>query len=196
MVRHGETDWNAQGKLQGREDIPLNETGWAQAEACGEALQNLGLQQAIYSSPLSRAKDTAIEISRYHDGKVFLAEAMTERDYGRLCGMTAQERARWEARGLPDHSEPWRDLARRAMNAMEYCLGHAGESGRVVVVSHGAWINAVLAVISKHKIGTGKTKLKNGGISVVSHDEEKGWEIVCPNLSPEEYIAWEARREG
>ena len=189
LVRHGETDWNAQGRLQGREDIPLNEVGIAQAEACGEALQYLELN-GIYSSPLSRARDTAIEISRYHDGRVYLAEAITERDYGKLTGFTAEQRQRWQAKGLPDKAEPWRDLARRAMNAMEYFAGQAGEQGRVVVVSHGAWINAVLAVVSKHEIGTGKTKLKNGGISVLRHQEETGWQIVCHNLSAQEYLAW------
>lgn len=189
LVRHGETDWNAQGKLQGREDIPLNEAGVAQAEACGEVLRSLELQ-GVYSSPLSRARATAVEIARYHDGKIYLAEAMTERDYGKLTGLTVEQRQRWQARGLPDKAEHWRDLARRAMNAMEYCARQAGEQGRVVVVSHGAWINAVLAVVSRHEIGTGKTELKNGGITVLRHQEETGWQIVCYNLTAQEYLTW------
>ncbi len=51
LVRHGETDWNAQGKLQGREDLPLNGNGKRQAMACGVALSEAGFT-AIYSGPL------------------------------------------------------------------------------------------------------------------------------------------------
>lgn len=188
LVRHGETDWNVQGKLQGREDVPLNEDGRAQAVLCSEALSGAGFS-AIYSSPLSRAVDTAAQIAVYHTRKVSLDPALIERDYGKLSGMTRDQREQWEARGMPTGMEPWKMLAGRAMAAVDGCARVYSEDERVAMISHGAWINSVLAVISRHKIGTGKTQLKNTCISVL-HREPKAWEIVCYNLSPEEYIEW------
>lgn len=58
FVRHGETDWNSLGKIQGQTDIPLNENGRAQARALASRLAGLGIEH-IYSSPLLRAKETA-----------------------------------------------------------------------------------------------------------------------------------------
>ena len=188
LVRHGETDWNEQGRLQGREDIPLNASGRNQAIACGVALSEAGFT-AIYSSPLSRAMETAKELAIYHPCQVIPDPALTERDYGKLSGKTKEQREAWEARGLPTGMEPWRALAGRAMAALDrYAAEYEGD-GRVAIVSHGAWINAVLAVASKHEIGSGKTQLKNTCISVLRR-EEKEWEILCYNLLPDEYIQW------
>ncbi len=193
LVRHGITDWNVQGRLQGREDIPLNEEGRAQAVQCGEALGAAGFS-IIYSSPLSRAIDTAAQISVYHTRKVTVDPELIERDYGRLTGMTKPQREQWEARGLPTGMEPWKLLAGRAMAAVDSCAREHGADERVALVSHGAWINAVLAVLSRHEIGTGKTELKNACISVLKR-EEKSWKILCYNLSPGEYAQWAAGRQ-
>ena len=57
MIRHGETDWNRELRLQGREDVPLNAAGKIQAAVCGDALKGLGIQ-AVFTSPLSRARLT------------------------------------------------------------------------------------------------------------------------------------------
>ncbi len=192
LVRHGETDWNTQGKLQGREDIPLNGSGKRQAIACAAALSEAGFT-AIYSSPLKRAIETAGEIALYHPCKVTPDPALTERDYGKLSGMTEDQRTDWELRGLPSGMEPWRALAGRAMASVDRRAGEYGENARIAMISHGAWINAVLAVLSRHEIGSGKTQLKSACISVL-RKEEKGWEIACYNLSPDEYSQWAAAR--
>lgn len=192
LVRHGETDWNAQGKLQGREDLPLNGNGKRQAMACGVALSEAGFT-AIYSSPLKRALETAGELALYHPCGVTPDPALTERDYGKLSGLTRDQRVAWEARGLPSGKEHWQALAGRAMAAVDRRASEHGENSRIAMVSHGAWINAVLAVLSRHEIGTGKTQLKNTCISVIRR-EGKGAEIVCYNLSPEEYSQWAVGR--
>ena len=64
LVRHGQTDWNALGKLQGQTDIPLNELGKIQARQCGEFLSEEDWD-VIISSPLKRARETAEIISNY-----------------------------------------------------------------------------------------------------------------------------------
>ena len=63
LIRHGQTNWNLESKLQGREDIPLNETGRSQAKTCAQYLSDQ-TWHTIYTSPLSRAKETAQIISK------------------------------------------------------------------------------------------------------------------------------------
>ena len=81
LIRHGETDWNLQGKLQGREDIPLNKTGIWQAKVCGNALQNTKFH-CIQTRPLQRAMETAEIIAFHQNCRVIVNPDLIERDYG------------------------------------------------------------------------------------------------------------------
>lgn len=184
VVRHGETDWNKQGRLQGQEDIPLNERGRAQALACGRALEKTRFQ-GIYTSPLSRARETAEKIARFQACPVTEEAGLLERDYGALSGLTLPQREAFAATGQPDGMEPWESLARRALSALNRCADAAGEGGRALLVSHGAWINALLAVLSDHAIGTGKTVLKNTCVSILRR-EGGAWRILSYNELPGE----------
>lgn len=184
VVRHGETDWNKQGRLQGQEDIPLNERGRAQALACGGALEKTRFQR-IYTSPLSRARETAEKIARFQACPVTEEAGLLERDYGALSGLTLPQREAFAATGQPDGMEPWESLARRALSALNRCADAAGEGGRALLVSHGAWINALLAVLSDHAIGTGKTVLKNTCVSILRR-EGGAWRILSYNELPGE----------
>jgi len=67
LVRHGQTEWNRVERFRGRADVPLNETGLAQAEATGRRVASEWQPVAIYSSPLSRAVKTAEAIARHFD---------------------------------------------------------------------------------------------------------------------------------
>jgi broad specificity phosphatase PhoE len=90
LARHGQTDWNKQGRVQGRSDVELNERGRKQAEALAEALKYSGAG-AIYASPLSRAQETAFTIARCHDVDVVLLEGLMEIDAGQTDGLTYEE---------------------------------------------------------------------------------------------------------
>ena len=117
VVRHGETDWNKQGRLQGQEDIPLNEKGRAQALACGRALEKTRFQ-GIFTSPLSRARETAEKIAQFQACPVSQDTGLLERDYGALSGLTLPQREALAATGRPDGMEPWKSLAQRALSAL------------------------------------------------------------------------------
>jgi uncharacterized phosphatase len=87
LVRHGETDWNRQRRIQGLTDIPLNDTGRAQARATGELLARRSWD-AVYASPLARARETAAIIA----GELglpgpTLLDALVERNYGDAEGL-------------------------------------------------------------------------------------------------------------
>lgn len=183
-MRHGETDWNKQGRLQGQEDVPLNERGRAQALACGRALEKMQFQR-IYTSPLSRARETAEKIAQFQACPVTEEPGLLERDYGVLSGLTLPQREAFAATGRPDGMEPWDSLAQRALSTLNRCADAAGEGRRALLVSHGAWINALLAVLSGHAIGTGKTVLKNTCVSILQR-EEGFWQILSYNELPGE----------
>ena len=90
LVRHGQTEWNQLGRIQGRTDIPLNDTGIMQARAAGEWLSQRRID-AVYSSPMQRAFDTATEIARPHGLPVISLDDIIEIDFGLWENKTADE---------------------------------------------------------------------------------------------------------
>ena len=144
LVRHGETDWNRQHRIQGSTDIPLNETGREQARRAGELLARRGWN-AVVASPLSRAFETASIIA----GVVGLPTPTTdprlvERHYGEAEGLDFDDMQR---RFPGDTPVPGREkrsaVATRALDAlMDIATAHPDEA--VIVVAHGGVIRAVL----------------------------------------------------
>jgi uncharacterized phosphatase len=185
LIRHGETDWNRQGRFQGREDIPLNENGERQAMSCGDALSAEHFQ-AVITSPLSRARRTgeiiAEQLGIHH---LIIEEGITERDFSKVSGMTPQEREAFYASGEKDDKEPWEKLSERMFNTLRRYAEQFPE-GNIIMVSHGASINCVLSVLSAGKTGTGKIILKNTCINII-HCEKGKFHLGDFNLTPEEY---------
>lgn len=166
LVRHGETDWNRERRIQGREDIELNPNGIRQATLCAE---HLGKDKwdAIVSSPLKRASKTAEIIS----GKTGIRDIefmfdLVERDYGEVSGMTVQERDEKFPSGVIKGIEEIDALKERGMRVLNV-IADKYKGKRVIAVSHGGIINAMLWVVSKGEIGTGITFLKNACMNIV-----------------------------
>ena len=111
LARHGETDWNSAGRLQGQTDIPLNETGRSQARLLGQRLQGLGIT-SVGSSDLVRARETAEIIARGLELPFRgVLEDLRERRYGLFEGLTPEEcqtryPAEWERFLDPEVSPP------------------------------------------------------------------------------------------
>jgi 2,3-bisphosphoglycerate-dependent phosphoglycerate mutase len=104
FLRHGQTDWNAQGRIQGHTDVPLNATGVAQAQAAAGRLAGRGIDW-IVSSPLARARATADFVAARLGLPVHLDDDLKERRFGAFEGMIADEVKR--AHGLaPDQPHP------------------------------------------------------------------------------------------
>lgn len=186
VIRHGETDWNAIGRLQGREDIPLNESGRQQAKSCALALAG-EKWHAVFTSPLQRAKETATIIAEILGiAEVIEDENLSERDYGKASGLLPEERATRFPDGKYDGIEPWEPLRDRVFGAVK----NAAEKffpKNIIIVSHGAAINSVLAEISNHEIGTGKTRLKNACINMFSF-AERVLNLDAHNKSHEDFF--------
>ena len=175
LIRHGMTDWNATLRLQGRESVPLNEEGIAQAENCGKLLSEaakLGLNISdIFSSPLSRAKDTAdiIATGIGLEREVEVEEQLIERDYGELSGLTLEERKAKFPKG-EKQAEGVESVGSSAarMKKCVYGIGKKGNGGAVAAVTHGGIINAFYLQITRSKIGTGKNICENCHVSLLA----------------------------
>jgi broad specificity phosphatase PhoE len=90
LVRHGETAWNKQEVFRGQKDIPLNEMGKFQAEKTANKLQKEPID-AIYSSPLARAKETAQAIHKHHGAELIVEHRLTDIHFGKWQGLPHEE---------------------------------------------------------------------------------------------------------
>ena len=152
LVRHGETTYNAEGRIQGQSDAPLSELGHRQSAAVAEALAALPIE-ALYSSPLRRARQTAEPIAARLKLPVHDDPRLMELDAGRFTGrlrseladIYPEELARWlsgdEDFAIPD-GESRRQLADRGSAALRD-IAAAGHR-QVVVVTHGGLLSATL----------------------------------------------------
>lgn len=130
LVRHGETDWNADGRLQGQTDRPLSDFGRRQARQLADDLAGEELD-AIYASDLSRARETAEIVAARLGLPVVLDSDLREKDWGTWEGLTAVERDRVEFVGesTEQHLERTLKALRRIADRHPY--------DRVLVVTHG-----------------------------------------------------------
>jgi phosphoserine phosphatase len=120
LIRHGETEWNRTEVFRGRTDIPLNDRGLLQAQAASAYYASAGID-AIYSSPLQRARQTAREIAAPHGLDVIIDERFTDIH----CGL-------WQGRTLTDVQEHYPDLYKTWEHAPQRMKMPGGESLQAV----------------------------------------------------------------
>lgn len=173
LVRHGVTDWNMEGRMQGRNDIPLNEEGRKQAELLGKRMASEDWDY-IYSSDMLRARETADTIAR-HMGKEVEGydPLLAERAFGLLEGTTEQERIeRWGAgwKDMDHGGEPREAVIQRGLELLEHFhRRHPGK--RILIVSHGAVIGALMETLFPE---FGYIGLKNTCVNILERTED-GW---------------------
>lgn len=190
LVRHGETDWNLQGMLQGHADPPLNDTGRRQAALVAARLAPLAFA-ACYASDLRRARETAEVILAERGGSVLhTSRLLRERGLGNWEGLTlSQVRERWpqqyqlwvqDRNTAPPGGERLEEMAQRATCYLRTLVQvHAGES--ILVVCHGGPIKALVcealgvAIASSGQMWTG-----NCSITRVKHDR-RGLVVLTMN---------------
>jgi broad specificity phosphatase PhoE len=179
IVRHGETEWNAREIFRGRRDVGLNEMGIKQAELLGYYLRDLKIE-AIYSSPLKRALDTAKSIAKHHRLDVNIAPGLTDFNYGAWEGLTHQD-VRSKYRGLykrwlnephlvkiPD-GESLDEVRKRAKNVVDRATSK--HTGTVVLLSHRV-VNKVLmcSMLALDNSHFWDIKQDLGGITVFEYE--------------------------
>lgn len=180
LVRHGETDWNLAGRLQGSTDIPLNEQGKQSALKTAQYFKANGIAiSTIMTSPLMRARQTAQIIADVLAIPVIEQQALTERCFGEAEGLTAKERVL----KFPDQDIPGLEdiqvVRQRVWNVLQ-TLATTNADESIIIVSHGGVINAILSILSNGEIGTGITKLKNACLNHITYSNNE-WTIHSHN---------------
>jgi probable phosphoglycerate mutase len=144
-LRHGETDWNAQGLSQGNVDIPLNATGLEQARSAALSLRDRGIR-TIVASPLSRARVTAEIVGETLGLPVIIDPDLREVSWGVHEGNPLSDWfPEWVSNGYhPENGETFGMLRERAVAGMNRALVHPSE---VLIVAHGALFRAIKAAM-------------------------------------------------
>lgn len=165
FIRHGETDWNTAGKLQGRTDVPLNHTGVKQAEACSEFL-NHSEWDLIITSPLARAKKTAEIIQQQLTIPLIEMEAFIEISFGDAEGLSTEEHTVLYPDRLYPNKEQAHVVTDRFLNGINSVIEQYKDQ-KILIVSHGAFIKAVFSYYSNGEISTDSPRLSNGSLSTL-----------------------------
>ena len=170
LLRHGQTDWNIDLRLQGSSDIPLNETGRNQAAVAGATFSREDWD-VIIASPLSRARDTAQIVAHQLNMPVVTVPELVERSFGVAEGFSHSEwRKMYEANEHIEGLESLEDLRSRCelllqLVATEY------DGLRVLAISHGALIRKVLRIVSNNQIPQDGDRLGNVSLNKLVHSD-------------------------
>ena len=200
VIRHGETAWNRERRMQGTTDTPLSDVGRAQARAVGQRLAGRGFT-ALYSSDLSRARDTARVIAEHAQRDLVTDPRLQERRFGIFEGLThaeIQERypdelARFQSRD-PDWVVPGGESARGFMRRCLGCLSEIAErhgGAEVVVVTHGLVLDSLYR--AAHGLDHGAPRpvpLINASLNLFGYGGGGAWRLErwgdISHLAPDE----------
>ncbi|MGH8056063.1 MAG: histidine phosphatase family protein [Candidatus Entotheonellia bacterium] len=192
LVRHGETDWNAAGRIQGHSDTPLNAAGRQQAQRVGVRLASEPVR-AVYSSDLARAYETATIIGQALRLDVFTSSQLRERLYGSWEGLTwseiqaryPRELVEYERRHRPmDFAPPGGEtrsqLLNRALTTLQtIARRHPGQT--VVAVTHGGLCYVVLVHLMGSIEGDGRRfSPANGSLHILEAAGDR-WAVISIN---------------
>ena len=194
LVRHGETDWNKNHRIQGgSSDTLLNETGRQQAEKVALRLKSENIQ-AIYSSPLQRALDTARAIAKYHHLKIETEPSLRELEVGELEGVPVTEIGKHLDKIMTDGNEsgfpsvmPGGEslvkLQERTWNSIRNIVQkHPG--GEVVVICHYfVLLSIICSVINLPISQIGRFRVNAGSISAIIFDGEHSRLVLFNDIS-------------
>jgi len=142
FLRHGETDWNRDGRVMGRSDVPLNARGRDQAAHAARRLASVGIG-SIWCSPLGRCRETAAAVAAGLALPVTVIDGLAERGWGAYEGRSRDVRA---GRALGAGGvEPWRDFAARTLAGIAAIAGDPPP----LVIAHSGTYRVLLAALGR-----------------------------------------------
>lgn len=181
-IRHGQTAWNADSRIQGHTDIALDAVGQWQAERLAQALGDEPLQ-AIYSSDLGRARQTAAPLAARQGLQIQVDAGLRERGFGAFEGLSfAQIEQRWPEQALawrqrdPDFGarggEVLRDFRDRVVATVErLARGHRGQS--IALLTHGGVLDLLYREATRVALDAPRSwQLANAGINRLLHSDQ------------------------
>ena len=189
LIRHGETAWNTERRLQGHTDIPLNAKGALQARQMAQALKDINLTfDVLYTSDLKRAADTANAVVELFGVEANVDSAFRERHFGALQGMSTTEAPLlrpdiWQAhisRDLEHDLEGGESIgqfALRVQNALDKIQQqHSGKT--ILIVSHGGTLDMMYRIASNQALSTERiASVPNASLNWITHSPRSGWTV-------------------
>lgn len=168
LLRHGQTDWNIDLRLQGSSDIPLNQTGIRQAQLAADHLLASDWD-LVLASPLSRAHDTAKTVASALGLEIVIIPELIERSFGVAEGMSHSEwRNLYESHSEIPGLESLEDLRIRSINLLDQ-LANVYDGKRILAVSHGALIRKLMKIISADKYPLDGDRLGNVSLNTFTN---------------------------
>jgi 2,3-bisphosphoglycerate-dependent phosphoglycerate mutase len=188
LVRHGETNWNVERRLQGHTDVDLNQRGVAQAMQMAKAIKAIDLQfDVLYTSDLQRAAKTAGAIESVFNTKAIVNESLRERHLGTLQGLRTDEAPQREPELWSSHinrdidqdlrgGESITNFAQRINTALEQIRQqHIGQT--ILLVSHGGALDMMYRLASNQALGAERAvPVPNASLNWISHDGN-AWKV-------------------
>lgn len=166
LVRHGQTDWNLAGRLQGQTDIPLNQTGRDQARDLGRAMVGQGWD-LVLASPLGRAQQTARIIAEQTGAKTGAPLGdLVERGFGQLEGQCRSELDEELVQQLMEQAEPRQQVLHRTVAALQGLVAQNPRQ-KILCVSHGATMRIVRDTLAGQRLPHG---VENGEVIPIDLD--------------------------
>ncbi|MBU3592865.1 histidine phosphatase family protein [Polynucleobacter sp. 71A-WALBACH] len=189
LIRHGETSWNAEKRLQGHTDIPLNSRGALQARQMAQALKDINLTfDVLYTSDLKRAADTANAVVELFGVDAQVDSTLRERHFGALQGLSISEAPLqrpdiWQAHIARDlehelaGGESIQQFALRVQSALDKIqVRHAGKT--ILIVSHGGTLDMMYRIASKQALNAERVaSVPNASLNWITHSELNGWSV-------------------
>eukprot|EP00201_Polytomella_parva_P023420 CAMPEP_0175040466 /NCGR_PEP_ID=MMETSP0052_2-20121109/1281_1 /TAXON_ID=51329 ORGANISM="Polytomella parva, Strain SAG 63-3" /NCGR_SAMPLE_ID=MMETSP0052_2 /ASSEMBLY_ACC=CAM_ASM_000194 /LENGTH=254 /DNA_ID=CAMNT_0016302685 /DNA_START=140 /DNA_END=904 /DNA_ORIENTATION=+ len=182
IVRHGETDWNIEGRLQGQSTIDpgLNEKGFLQAETLAEGLKTYNISK-IFSSDLRRARETALKISILLNKEVSYDKRLRERNQGVLHNLTYKESEEQQPEAYAilkkrdvnariPNGESQEDIRLRVVEALQD-IGRISPGAVVLIVTHGGVVHEIFRHVKCHMFSE---RIINGSVNILHLDKENG----------------------
>lgn len=183
LVRHGETEWNRLRRIQGgNSDTQLNQRGRKQAASLALRLKQEEIQ-AVYSSPLQRAQDTARAIAGYHQLPVGVEPSLKEIEVGELEGVSIAEVGKHLSQLLIRHSqgeelpripggESLTEVQQRVWGTIQRLVSRHGDGVLVVVSHYFSILTAVCSVLNLPLSQIDRLRLNSASISILTFDEQ------------------------
>lgn len=180
LIRHGQTDWNIEGRIQGSHDISLNETGKTQARLLSEGMDSRPVSK-IFSSRQKRALETAQMIADRQKVDIYVVPGLEEVEFGKWEGMTwdaikeayPAEYERWDINPVevsPPGGETQRQVLERSAKAVETIMSMTDGHSDIAVVSHGATLAYIVAYLLRNNPEEGEIIVENASVTTVNYN--------------------------
>ena len=179
LIRHGQTEWNIQGKIQGSHDIPLNETGLMQAGLLAAGMESRPVKK-IFASTLKRAQATAEALGNRQNAEIIPMPQLMEVEFGKWEGLTwkeieiayPNEYRHWvmdPAHASPPGGESQKEIINRCKEAVNEMVRQTGGREDIAVVSHGATLAWLVSVMLGPEVEDESIIVENASITTIHY---------------------------